>query len=122
MTFVVITAKKRGKFSHTHPGHEHALYIVKGNLTIEGKVFKETQMVVFKTNSAIEVEHSADSIIALVGGEAFPEPRYIWWNLVSSSQEKIDQAKIDWSNGTFPNVPGDHERIPLPQQGELFRS
>ena len=115
MTFIVINGKKRGKFSHEYTGHDHALYIVKGKLFIDGKEFHETQMIVFKRDSKIEIEHSEDAVFALIGGEAFPEPRFIWWNLVSSSQGKIEKAKAAWADGTFPNVPGDNERIPLPQ-------
>ncbi len=114
MTFVVVTARKKGKFQHARPGHDHALYIVKGSISVEGKMFKATELIVFKTGSAMDVEHSEDAVFALIGGEAFPEERFIWWNLVSTSQEKIDQAKRDWANESFPNVPGDHERIPLP--------
>jgi redox-sensitive bicupin YhaK (pirin superfamily) len=114
MTFMVVTAKKKGRFAYERPGHDHALYIVKGSLTVDGKKYNETQMIVFKSESSIEVEHSEDALFALVGGEAFPEPRFIWWNLVSSSQQKIDKAKAAWASGTFPNVPDDHERIPLP--------
>jgi redox-sensitive bicupin YhaK (pirin superfamily) len=115
MTFVVVTAKTKGKFTHTHPGHDHAVYIVKGKVSINGTTYNETQMIVFKRDSAIEVDHSEDAVFALIGGEAFPEPRYIWWNLVSSDQEKINKAKAAWADGSFPNVPGDHERIPLPE-------
>jgi redox-sensitive bicupin YhaK (pirin superfamily) len=115
MIFAVVTGKKKGTFSHEFTGHDHALYIVKGSITVDGKKFNETQMIVFKRDSVIEVEHSEDALFSLIGGEAFPEPRFIWWNLVSSSQEKIDKAKAAWANGTFPNVPGDHERIPLPE-------
>lgn len=114
MTFIVVTAKKKGKFSYARLGHDHALYIVKGSLTVEGKKYTETQMIVFKRDSEIDVDHSEDAVFALIGGEAFPEPRYIWWNLVSSGQDKIEKAKADWASGTFPSVPGDHERIPLP--------
>jgi len=42
-------------------------------------------------------------------------PRFIWWNLVSSSRERIEQAKRDWAEGRFPQVPGETEFIPLPQ-------
>lgn len=114
MTFMVITASKKGWFTHHVPGQDHAVYIVKGSVKVSGTTYKETEMIVFKTGSEIELEHSEDALFALIGGEAFPEPRYIWWNLVSSSQEKIEAAKLAWANGTFPNVPGDHERIPLP--------
>lgn len=114
MTFVVVTAKKEGRFRHVQKGHDHALYIVKGKLTVEGTTYHETQMIVFRPDSSIDVQHSEDAVFALIGGEAFPEPRYIWWNLVSSSEEKIRKAKAAWSDGSFPNVPGDHERIPTP--------
>lgn len=114
MTFVVVTAKSKGRFVHDYKGHDHAVYVVKGSVSVNGVPYKETQMIVFKRDSEIDIEHGSDAVFALIGGEAFPEPRFIWWNLVSSSQEKIDKAKAEWASGTFPNVPGDHERIPLP--------
>lgn len=114
MNFMVMTASKAGTFLFEKKGHEHALYIVNGSINIDGKEFHETQMIVFKNDSAIEIEHSADARFAIIGGESFPEPRYIWWNLVSSSKDKIEKAKQAWIDGTFPQVPGDDERIPLP--------
>ena len=42
-------------------------------------------------------------------------PRYIYWNFVSSSKERIEDAKADWRNGRFPMVPGESEFIPLPE-------
>jgi redox-sensitive bicupin YhaK (pirin superfamily) len=52
----------------------------------------------------------------LLGGERFPTPRYIWWNFVASSQERIEQAKARWKRGEFAKVPGETEFIPLPSQ------
>jgi redox-sensitive bicupin YhaK (pirin superfamily) len=52
----------------------------------------------------------------LLGGEPMDGPRHIWWNFVSSSQERIDEAKADWRSGRFKLVPGDDkELIPLPE-------
>ncbi len=61
--------------------------------------------------------HSADGCrVMLLGGEAFASPRHIWWNFVSSSTERIEQAALDWRAGNFPKVPGDEaEFIPLPE-------
>ena len=61
--------------------------------------------------------HSADGCrVMLLGGEAFASPRHIWWNFVSSSTERIEQAALDWRAGNFPKVPGDDaEFIPLPE-------
>ena len=56
-----------------------------------------------------------DSKVMLIGGAPFEEGRHIWWNFVSSSEERIEQAKRDWKEARFPKVPGDeHEHIPLP--------
>ena len=52
----------------------------------------------------------------LIGGAPLDGPRHIWWNFVSSSQERIEQAKADWKEGRFGKVPGDEEEfIPLPE-------
>ncbi|OAN81513.1 hypothetical protein A8B77_07965 [Erythrobacter sp. EhN03] len=66
---------------------------------------------------AIPLEEDADErAVMLVGGEAFTSERHAWWNFVSSSRERINQAKSDWRAGRFPVVPGDEEEhIPLPQ-------
>ena len=51
----------------------------------------------------------------LLGGEAFATKRHVWWNFVSSSRDRINQAKEDWKNRRFDVVPGDEvERIPIP--------
>ena len=55
--------------------------------------------------------------IILLGGEAFTTHRYVYWNFVSSSRERIEQAKEDWNARRFPLVPGDDkEFIPLPEK------
>jgi len=73
-------------------------------------------MIVMLGDSGMELKHSKDVVLALFGGEVFPEPRYIWWNLVSSSKDKIELAKKSWIDGTFPMVPGDEDKIPLPEE------
>jgi redox-sensitive bicupin YhaK (pirin superfamily) len=50
-----------------------------------------------------------------LGGDALEGPRHIWWNFVSSSKERIEQAKQDWKTGHFAAVPQEHEFIPLPE-------
>ena len=50
----------------------------------------------------------------LLGGEPLDGPRHVWWNFVSSSHERIEQAKADWRAGRFAPVPGETEFIPLP--------
>ena len=53
--------------------------------------------------------------VMLLGGATIGSPRHVWWNFVSSSRERINQAKDDWRQGRFPKVPGDEDEfIPIP--------
>jgi redox-sensitive bicupin YhaK (pirin superfamily) len=55
--------------------------------------------------------------VMLIGGAPLDGPRHIWWNFISSSEARIEQAKADWREGRFPRVPGDEiEFIPLPER------
>ena len=69
-------------------------------------------LVLDQNNTVLEVK--AGSHFVIFGGEPLASPRHIWWNLVSSSKEKIEAAKRQWKSGTFPMVPGETEFIPLP--------
>src|SRR3546814_7881541 len=52
---------------------------------------------------------ATDARVMLLGGEAFSTPRHLWWNFVSSSRDRINEAKYDWKARKFPLVPGDSE-------------
>jgi redox-sensitive bicupin YhaK (pirin superfamily) len=69
---------------------------------------------VFTPGDAISVKATSAARILLLGGEPLDGPRYLWWNFVSSSRARIEEAKADWQAGRFPSVPGDTEFIPLP--------
>ena len=72
-------------------------------------------MVVLRSDTAPLVRATEASHVAIVGGEPIAGPRHLWWNFVSSSPERIEQAKADWRAGRFDPVPGDPEFIPLPE-------
>ena len=67
-----------------------------------------------KTNVSLRAVGGLQAM--LLGGARFPTPRYIWWNFVASSRERIESAKERWRRREFPAVPGDTEFIPLPDQ------
>ncbi len=73
-------------------------------------------MALFAAAQSVEIRAVAASRVMLLGGAPLDGPRYIWWNFVSSSRERIEQAKRDWREQRFAPVPGDAERIPLPEQ------
>ncbi len=94
---------------------ERAVYIVSGKIDIAGDEFSAGQLLIFSGDriSIMALDHSR---LMLVGGEPMDGPRHIWWNFVSSSKERIDQAKAEWKAGRFDTVPGDEaEFIPLPE-------
>ena len=99
---------------------ERAAYVVDGSLRLlpDGGIFEAGQLLVFKPRAEILLEsESPSSRLMLFGGEPLDGPRHIWWNFVSSSKERIEQAKQDWSEGRFAPVPEETEFIPLPESG-----
>ena len=95
---------------------QRAAYLVAGSLAIGSeRVLAEPQLLVFHSGEA-SVRAVSDARVLLLGGAPLESVRHIWWNFVSSSKERVERAKQDWSEGRFPLVPGDeHERIPLPE-------
>jgi redox-sensitive bicupin YhaK (pirin superfamily) len=100
---------------------ERAAYIVEGAVTLSGDdgVFEAGQLLVFKPGAELTLEAlgSSPARLMLLGGEPMDGRRHIWWNFVSSSSERIEQAKEDWKAGRFAPVPEETEFIPLPESG-----
>jgi redox-sensitive bicupin YhaK (pirin superfamily) len=95
---------------------ERAVYLASGRVDIAGQSFDAGQLLVFKPGDRISVLAETNARLMLLGGEPMDGPRHIWWNFVSSSQERIESAKEDWRQGRFAIVPGDEtEFIPLPE-------
>jgi redox-sensitive bicupin YhaK (pirin superfamily) len=94
---------------------ERAIYVVAGEIDIQGDRFEPGRLLVFRPRDHITVRAVTDSHFVVVGGAAMDGPRHIWWNFVSSRQDRIEQAKADWKAGRFAMVAGDQEFIPLPE-------
>lgn len=94
---------------------ERALYIAQGSLELGGSAYEEGQLLVLRPGGAVALEARAAARVLLLGGAPLDGPRHLWWNFVSSSTARIEQAKADWKAGRFAPVPGDAERIPLPE-------
>lgn len=94
---------------------ERALMLVGGEAEVDGQPLALNHLAVLQPGKAMRLSSERGGRIMLMGGEAFPTPRHVFWNFVSSSRERINQAKDDWRAGNFPLVPGDaQEFIPLP--------
>jgi redox-sensitive bicupin YhaK (pirin superfamily) len=95
---------------------ERAIYVLDGTVTISGDEFPSDRLLVFKPGDEIVVSSEQGAHFMLFGGASLGSKRYIWWNFVSSSRERIEQAKHEWKTGRFDIVPGDEEEfIPLPE-------
>ena len=95
---------------------ERAVMLVGGEASVDGHALTLYQLAVLQPGREMTLESRSGARVMLMGGEAFTTKRHAWWNFVSSSRERINQAKSDWRAGRFPVVPGDEEEhIPLPQ-------
>jgi redox-sensitive bicupin YhaK (pirin superfamily) len=93
---------------------EVAFVIVKGSIVVEDQTVEAGQMLISKSDDECEIAMSKDTQLLLFGGEALPEERFLLWNFVSHSKERLQQAKQDWIDEKFPKVPGDNTYIPFP--------
>lgn len=100
---------------------DRGVYVVDGSVTVAGRDFEAGHMMVFRPGDRISLRAGERGArLLLLGGETLNGPRYIWWNFVASSRERIEAAKEDWRRGHGPGgrfhlPPGDtDEFIPLP--------
>jgi hypothetical protein len=95
---------------------QRAVYVADGAVQIAGEAVGLAQLAVLTSGTTVKLRATTASRVMLLGGERFATPRHIWWNFVSSSRERIERAKRDWSSNRFPPVPGETEFIPLPER------
>ncbi len=94
---------------------ERAVMLVGGEASLDGTPLQLYGLTILAPGAAMQLTSNGGGRVMLLGGEAFRTPRHVWWNFVSSSRERINQAKDDWRQGRFPKVPGDTEEfIPIP--------
>lgn len=95
---------------------EAGMYILEGGVESDGHEYGPRQILVAKEASLCAFVIKENTKIYIFGGEVFPEERFIYWNFVSSSREKIEAAKQRWAAQAFDPVPGETEFVPLPVQ------
>ncbi|MCR9086259.1 MAG: pirin family protein [Rhodobacteraceae bacterium] len=102
---------------------DRGIYVSEGSISVSSDDFEAGQMMVFRPGDKVSVHAGpAGARLMLLGGATLEGPRYIWWNFVASSRERIEDAKDawragDWQNGRFHLPPGDDaEFIPLPDK------
>ncbi|HWV60158.1 MAG TPA: pirin family protein [Sphingopyxis sp.] len=95
---------------------ERAVLVALGDASLDGEVLERYSLYILKPGQAMTLRAESDARVMLLGGEAFTTPRHVWWNFVSSSRDRINEAKQEWKERKFPLVPGDSEEfIPIPE-------
>jgi redox-sensitive bicupin YhaK (pirin superfamily) len=121
-TFYADVTLEPGRRLPMPDNHEdRGIYIAKGSISVAGQEFEAGRMVVFRPGDRITVAAGSQGArLMILGGATLGGPRYIWWNFVASSRERIEAAKAEWraanwGNGRF-DLPADDraEHIPLP--------
>jgi hypothetical protein len=101
----------------TLPGDysEQAVYSVTEGLVIDGMPLEQHRLAVLNSGTSVNISASGTARCIVIGGEPVGE-RHKWWNFVSSRLSRIEQAKLDWKEGRFAQVPQETEFIPLPEE------
>jgi redox-sensitive bicupin YhaK (pirin superfamily) len=95
---------------------ERAVMLVGGSATLDGQPLEPFALYVLAPGHEAILSSDSEARLMLLGGGAITTPRHVFWNFVSSSRDRINQAKADWKAMNFPLIPGDSEEfIPIPE-------
>jgi hypothetical protein len=95
---------------------ERAVMLVGGEAELDGQMLQPFALYILRPGHEARLSSPGGGRLMLMGGQAFTSRRYVFWNFVSSSRERIDHAKEQWKARQFPLIPGDDkEYIPLPE-------
>lgn len=100
---------------------EAGLYILEGEIETENNSFGAQQMLIANDNKLCTFTIKAHAKVYIFGGHPFEEERFIYWNFVATSLEKIEEAKVRWRNMLFDKVPGETDFVPLPPEPSNMR-
>lgn len=123
MFYADVTMQPSARLPMPDDHEDRGLYVSEGSVSVAGQDFEASRMMVFRPGDRITVKAGPSGArIMILGGETLPGPRYIWWNFVASSIDRIEQAKTDWragkwEDGRFALPPDDNgEFVPLPDE------
>jgi redox-sensitive bicupin YhaK (pirin superfamily) len=113
--YLDLNLNKGASFKVPGTTEDRALYLISGRIEVGTAMYDNRQMMVLRPGTEIVLKATEKAHLLLLGGAAMDGPRYIWWNFVSSSVDRIKSAAEEWKNRKFEVVPGDEkEFIPLP--------
>lgn len=117
--FYAVAETDAGTVLQVKPSHEErAVYVVDGSVELGGGTLKPGELAVLARGREVLLRTGDGSRVLLFGGEPLESPRHIYWNFVSSSKDRIEQAKSDWRAQRFGAIEGEPGWIPLPGDPE----
>jgi len=116
MLYVDLSLTDGASFEIPNEHEDRAIYVATGRIALDDAEFSPGNMIVLERNAPANIRALEESRLLLLGGAPLEGRRYIWWNFVSSSRERIEQAKRDWVEERFAKVPGETEFIPVPSE------
>ena len=118
--FIEFKSTNQKKFQFSCEEQEAAIFLIEGKVSANGTVLTEKNILILDDKENIEIVAEAGSRFGVIGGDALPEKRYIWWNFVSSKIEQIHLAALSWKTQTFPKITGEEKYTPLPDDSYLL--
>ena len=115
MFYVTASMEQGAELSLPDGYAERGVYVVEGEVEVDGSKLGAGHLAAVAADVPAIIRASVRSTVMLFGGATLDGPRHLWWNFVSSSRERIERARRDWREQRFEPVPGDSERIPLPE-------
>jgi len=113
MFFLDVILTSGTEFQRPNPDQECAMYVLEGEVELADASFKEGDFVLLQADDSVSAQAYGRAVF--LGGEHWPTNPHMYWNFVSFSKERIEQAKSDWEEQRFPEIPGDNqEYTPLP--------
>ncbi len=112
--FVEVVLQKGASLTLPNDIAQRAVYLLSGAAQCQGDRLEPHHMTIFDADKEVIVRGEEETRLVLIGGDSIGK-RTVWWNLVASDRALIERAKLDWSEGRFPMVPGETEFIPLPE-------
>jgi redox-sensitive bicupin YhaK (pirin superfamily) len=116
-TLYVAAEMEAGSALELPPEHEQrGIYVVEGEISVAGSGVPPQHLAVLEHGESVEVRAATRARAMLLGGAKTDGERFIWWNFVASSRERIEEAKRLWREQRFPRIPGETEFVPLPDK------
>jgi redox-sensitive bicupin YhaK (pirin superfamily) len=114
MFYLDCIAKHDTLVQRPNPNQECMLYVIYGSIEIDGQKYSKGNAILLEDESEFSVLEN--SRVLMYGGDKWETVPHLFWNFVSFSKKRIEQAKDDWKAGRFPSIPGDdREFTPLPE-------